>query len=259
MILVIGDAFTDTYHLGKVRGLSAEAPIPIIDILEIKSFAGGAGNVAANIQALGVRVSYLAARRNIPVKNRLMAGDLQLARWDERDWCEPVHLGEIKDLLGFEAIVIADYAKGSVTPELINTLKIAGLRVPLFVDTKRDPAPWLGEGVDVTLFPNLSEYTRFKASYDWFPKVVLKQSESGIAWMDSGKVILSRPSYARKVVSVNGAGDTVLAAFVAASLDGQPIPDCLEFASLAAAVVVEKPFTATASMAEIESLRACLV
>jgi D-beta-D-heptose 7-phosphate kinase/D-beta-D-heptose 1-phosphate adenosyltransferase len=254
MVLVLGDAFIDTYHLGKVRGLSAEAPIPILDIVEQNSFAGGAGNVAANLQALGVRCRTLSGR-NTTVKNRLMAGDLQLARWDERDWCEPISTEEITD--AYEAIVVADYAKGSITPNVISYLKTLGL--PLFVDTKRDPASWLAPGVDVTLLPNLSEYTRFKASYDWFPKVVLKQSECGIAWMDSGKVILSRPSYARKVVSVNGAGDTVLAAFVAASLDGQPIPDCLEFASLAAAVVCEKPFTATASMAEIESLRTCLV
>ena len=252
MILVLGDVFVDSYHLGKVRGLSAEAPIPIVDVVTVDHFPGGAGNVAKNLKSLGVRNRFISGT-NIPRKNRLMVGDLQLARWDERDWCNPIRTEEIGP--DNEAIVVADYGKGSITPNVISFLKTLGL--PLFVDTKRDPAPWLAPGVDVTLFPNLSEYTRFKASYDWFPKVVLKQSEQGIAWMEYGKPIISRPSYARKVVSVNGAGDTVLAAFLAASLDGQPIPDCLEFASLAAAVVVEKPFTATASMAEIESLRAC--
>ena len=78
MILILGDAFVDVYHLGKVRGLSAEAPIPVVDVTEVKRFAGGAGNVRKNLEVLGVATSFIAGL-NIPRKNRLMAGDFQLA------------------------------------------------------------------------------------------------------------------------------------------------------------------------------------
>ena len=189
---------------------------------------------------------------NQPIKNRLIVGDQQLARWDENDYCEPTTLDERAVRLHgtSEPMVISDYGKGSITPELVYLLSSLGL--PLFVDTKSDPLPWLGAR-DITLFPNLSEYHRYQASYDWFPKVLLKRSEEGLAWLEYGRVSVSRPALAQKVVSVNGAGDTVLAAWVYAQTQGMDLVPSMEFANTAAAVVVEKPFTSVVTLEEISA------
>src|SRR6185503_58644 len=54
-IVVWGDLMVDRYLWGRVDRISPEAPVPVVEI-ERESFAlGGAGNVAANLAALGAR------------------------------------------------------------------------------------------------------------------------------------------------------------------------------------------------------------
>src|SRR3972149_2785681 len=52
-VLVVGDAMLDEYLLGRVRRVSPEAPIPVVEIGEKRVTAGGAANVARNPVALG--------------------------------------------------------------------------------------------------------------------------------------------------------------------------------------------------------------
>src|SRR5471032_3223914 len=54
-ILVIGDVMLDRYIWGDATRISPEAPVPVIDISRETWTAGGAGNVALNIAALGAR------------------------------------------------------------------------------------------------------------------------------------------------------------------------------------------------------------
>jgi bifunctional ADP-heptose synthase (sugar kinase/adenylyltransferase) len=254
MILALGDNFFDKYLLGKVRGMSAEAPIPILDLEKELIFPGGVGNVVQNLQSLEVDCQPIYPSENIPIKNRLMVGDLQVARWDENDYCSPILPSDVSLLGGEEvdAIIVSDYGKGAISPELIEFL--VAWEKPLFVDTKKNPLPWFG-ATDLTLFPNLSEYQRFKEIYDWFLQVLLKQGKDGMSWVEYGRVVLSSPSLVERVVSVNGAGDTVLAAFVLASsvypFSTFTLPEKLQFCNAAAAVVCEKPFTSSVTMEEI--------
>jgi len=252
-ILVLGDAFVDQYFIGTIRGMSAEAPVPIVDVIDTKEFPGGAWNVQDNLKALKVKaVAPLAGPGNIPIKNRLVTeSNLQLARWDERDYCSPIRVKDIIPYLpGLEAVVVSDYRKGSITEDIEEFL--LALELPLFVDTKSDPLPWFQGGDYVTLFPNTSEYMRYRSSYDWFPKVLLKRGPEGLAWLEYGRGIITRPSLAKEVVSVNGAGDTVLAAFVKAWLeDRNNLIGNIDFANMAAAVVVGKPYTSTVTVEEI--------
>ena len=54
-VLVLGDLMLDRYLWGRVDRISPEAPVPVVEI-EKETFAlGGAGNVAANLRALGAR------------------------------------------------------------------------------------------------------------------------------------------------------------------------------------------------------------
>ena len=55
-IAVVGDLMLDRYLWGTASRLSPEAAVPIVDFVEQSDCLGGAGNVAANLAALGARV-----------------------------------------------------------------------------------------------------------------------------------------------------------------------------------------------------------
>src|SRR4051812_7147028 len=54
-LIVVGDSGLDEYVFGRVRRISPEAPVPIVEVLEQKSDLrlGLATNVAQNITSLG--------------------------------------------------------------------------------------------------------------------------------------------------------------------------------------------------------------
>src|SRR5205085_12025999 len=53
---VLGDLMLDRYLWGTASRLSPEAAVPVVDFVEQSEGLGGAGNVAANLAALGARV-----------------------------------------------------------------------------------------------------------------------------------------------------------------------------------------------------------
>ena len=55
-IAVLGDLMLDRYLLGTAARLSPEAPVPVVDFIDQTNCLGGAGNVAANLAALGASV-----------------------------------------------------------------------------------------------------------------------------------------------------------------------------------------------------------
>src|SRR5215813_5367926 len=52
-IAVLGDCMLDRYLWGRVDRISPEAPVPVVDVERETFSLGGAGNVAANLCALG--------------------------------------------------------------------------------------------------------------------------------------------------------------------------------------------------------------
>ena len=58
-VLVIGDAMLDVYMDGSAERICREAPVPIVDIREVKAVPGGAANTAANLAQLGATVHYI--------------------------------------------------------------------------------------------------------------------------------------------------------------------------------------------------------
>jgi len=55
-IAVAGDFMLDRYVWGAATRLSPEAPVPVVDFVNDSQVLGGAGNVAANLAALGATV-----------------------------------------------------------------------------------------------------------------------------------------------------------------------------------------------------------
>jgi D-beta-D-heptose 7-phosphate kinase/D-beta-D-heptose 1-phosphate adenosyltransferase len=262
-VLVIGDAMMDYYYFGTTTRISPEAPIPVVKITEVKAFEGGAGNVVNNLQALGADVRLVSGGQNrnsiipCPAKNRLMVGEIQLARWDENDSLPPINIEFLNEQTCRwtpDAIVVSDYGKGSVDRAVINWLEDKR-HIPTFIDTKRNPDDF--GYFEQTFFPNQVEYTQYKEEYTQRSNVIYKKGAQGVERLRFGKVIESFRAYAKQVVSVCGAGDSILASYVYYNCPPGH-PDALFRASIAAAVVVEKPWTATASVAEIEERIKCL-
>ena len=54
-IIVVGDIMLDHFIKGSVSRISPEAPVPVVDVKKEFFVAGGAGNVAVNLAALGAK------------------------------------------------------------------------------------------------------------------------------------------------------------------------------------------------------------
>jgi len=182
----------DSYTTGKVKRISPEAPIPVMEVLHQNSRPGGAGNVALNLKALGAEVCVLGRigrdnageelKKNLtgasiisdlllvesdyptPVKNRLIAEGQQLLRMD-LETIQPISPGYEKNIIqqlpkflnDIDVIALSDYGKGFLTPKLIAAILAFAKekKIATVVDPKGvDFSKYRGATV---LKPNLSE------------------------------------------------------------------------------------------------------
>ena len=253
-IFLVGEQMIDRYLEGAVERMSPEAPIPIVKITRQFDITGGAGNVQQNLLTLGADVCFNYQRDPGlgPIKNRLMAQGQMLARWDVESQltAEP-----IKAWPDCAALVISDYAKGMFNIKFIDLLaSLCPLTTPVFVDTKQSPNLYEAfHSHNVFFFPNQHEYDKATSQYNLWRRVILKQGAGGMQILEFGLPIARQPAVAASdVQSVVGAGDTVLAAFAIAYLQQKLLPECLLFAAKAATIAIQKPYTATASLWEVE-------
>jgi D-beta-D-heptose 7-phosphate kinase/D-beta-D-heptose 1-phosphate adenosyltransferase len=194
-VLVLGDVMLDRYVAGEVGRISPEAPIQILRARRRWAVPGGAGNVAANIAALGARAILVSAvgdddvadeleralaanpriqtrlirapGRPTTVKTRFTSGGHHLLRLDEEDSDAIAAAVETKVLDAFaaalgdaQAVIVSDYGKGVLTDTVlaraIALARDAG--VPVVADPKRlDFSAYRGVTV---LTPNADEATR---------------------------------------------------------------------------------------------------
>src|SRR6266849_6611141 len=75
---VLGDLMLDRYLWGTASRLSPEAAVPVVDFAEQSECLGGAGNVAANIAALGAKVEAFGVMGNDEA-GRALRGRLRAA------------------------------------------------------------------------------------------------------------------------------------------------------------------------------------
>jgi D-beta-D-heptose 7-phosphate kinase/D-beta-D-heptose 1-phosphate adenosyltransferase len=148
-IAVLGDCMVDRYLWGRVERISPEAPVPVVEVERESDRLGGAGNVAANLralgaspvlfgavgddadgeglrrgfEALGVDVAGLVVDRSRPttVKTRIVAHAQQVVRADREsradldgDALARLLEGLVRALPGCDGLVVSDYGKGVV-------------------------------------------------------------------------------------------------------------------------------------------------
>jgi D-beta-D-heptose 7-phosphate kinase/D-beta-D-heptose 1-phosphate adenosyltransferase len=159
-VLVLGDLMVDQYIWGKVKRISPEAPVPVVEVTREDLLLGGAANVAHNIQSLGGKVFIAGTigsddtgkmlinkltekglntdgiiidnERPTTVKTRVIAHSQQVVRFDKEvksnisKSTSSLLLEYVESCLPhIKGIIISDYCKGLITKSLVK--KIAEL------------------------------------------------------------------------------------------------------------------------------------
>ncbi len=240
-IVVIGDGIWDEYIFGRVERLCPEGPVPVFIPEREEQRKGGAMNVTEQLRALGVDATGFHGYP-LSVKRRYMVGQHLMLRVDLDQQSKLSQESAIKVLgekiLGerkIDAIVLSDYAKGTLTPELCQyAIRFANDNgIPVVVDPKG--TDWSKyEGAD-WLCPNQSELHAARG-HSWPGSMLVKRGERGL--LVSGLLDVELPAQAKRVFDVTGAGDTVTAVFAAAlAVKAEPVEAAM-LANLAAGYVV---------------------
>lgn len=211
--------------------------------------------------------------RKTSKKSRLIASNQQIIRYDKES-LENINKNSEKEILdylrneiySFDIILLSDYGKGVLTTTLSEEIILISNKnnKKVLVDPKgSDYSKYKGAYL---LTPNkkeasLATNTEIKDEQSLFKAIkklkdecnltisLITLSEDGIAIYDDNLRI--KPTVAREVYDVTGAGDTVLASIGFTLACEYDIDKCISFANLAAGVVVGKLGSATANLNEI--------
>jgi D-beta-D-heptose 7-phosphate kinase/D-beta-D-heptose 1-phosphate adenosyltransferase len=162
-------------------------------------------------------------------------------------------------------VVVSDYGKGGLSnvPQIIS---LANQRaIPVVVDPKGTDFSDYREATIVT--PNTSEFVQSvgdcptteefnKKAYSLIEKLSLQgllvtRGPDGMTLFVQDGTFVNQPSNAKQVYDVSGAGDTVVAAIAVFLGCGMSWSEILEYANIAAGIVVGKFGTATVTLPEI--------
>lgn len=300
-IMVLGDIMLDHYIWGRVERISPEAPVPVLDVKKEEYRLGGAANVALNIKSLGAEVCLVGVYgdddhgvlledtlksngigtqglvqvkgRISTLKTRISNHIQQIVRVDHEQ-CDPVDEAVTEALKAkvldqidsCDALIIEDYDKGVMTPQLIRLcVELAGRGVIVAVDPKKRHFMDYG---GVTIFkPNFKEFEEglnrkfqdipsFLEAAQAFRKeqeirylVVTKGAEGMYLFDDEDTHHFE--ARAREVFDVSGAGDTVITVLTLAHACGLDMVTATAWARSAASVVCGKLGTSTLTEKEL--------
>ena len=254
-VLVIGDECRDVFVTGKVTRLSPEAPIPVLNPTEVKENPGMAGNVNANLKAMGYDPILISNMQPIHdrsadyetteiVKTRYVDDQTGyiLLRVDENDSVDKTYTEELLNkklqspLDSFDLVIVADYNKGFLTEELMQYI-FENSRCS-FLDTKREIGEWAESVTYIKINAkefNSYNHKAFLESRDMLQKVVITEGGGGCRingeWRYVNKV---------NVKDVSGAGDTFMAALATSFATNGDIFKSMEEANSAARTVVQQ-------------------
>lgn len=187
-VLVLGDIMLDRYWMGETSRISPEAPVPVVKVGEIDERAGGAGNVAINIAALGANASVIgltgkddAANSLINLmtqagvashfsqdtnhatvtKLRVLSRNQQLIRLDFEDGFPEFDNTKLIEMFSKQinqagAVILSDYGKGTLQDCQSFIKQATSHQIPVLVDPKgSDFSKYQGATI---ITPNLSEF-----------------------------------------------------------------------------------------------------
>jgi D-beta-D-heptose 7-phosphate kinase/D-beta-D-heptose 1-phosphate adenosyltransferase len=187
-VLVVGDLMLDRYWHGATSRISPEAPVPIVHVNFDEQRAGGAGNVALNIAALGTNVALLGFTGEdeaaISLKNlldqagvaclfqvayglptitklRVLSRNQQLIRLDFEGGFHQIEPSLLlqqfqTELPQSQVVVLSDYGKGTLSQVQAFIRLARELNKPVLVDPKGNDFSIYKQATLIT--PNFSEF-----------------------------------------------------------------------------------------------------
>jgi D-beta-D-heptose 7-phosphate kinase/D-beta-D-heptose 1-phosphate adenosyltransferase len=238
-VLVIGDIVMDHFIWGKVRRISPEAPVPVVEVNSESLMLGGAANVVNNIHSLGGKVLVCGVigkddmgknivhelrlkgipsdgviveeNRPTSVKTRVIAHSQQVVRFD-REKKDKIHLDTMKLIIDYtkgkissvDTVVISDYAKGIISEELveevINIAKRKGK--PVAVDPKVSHFDYYKYATIVT--PNNDEASQASGVDIESDSSLLRAGEVLLNKLGSDAVLITRGEHGMSLFENNG-------------------------------------------------------
>ena len=246
-----------------------------VDVISVIGDDNVANELKSLLEKIKISTSNLIVENNRKTskKSRLIASQQKVLRYDMEsidDINEESHKEIIsnleKNIKKYSSIILSDYGKGVLTTKLTqDIINIANKNsVKVLVDPKgKDYSKYKGsytltpnkkEAQEATNIDIKDENSLINALKDLKEKCDLEVSlitlsEQGIAIFDENLTI--KPTVAREVYDVTGAGDTVIASIAFALGNDLNINEAVSFANLAAGVVVGKLGSATTTLDEI--------
>ncbi|MHB8487204.1 MAG: bifunctional heptose 7-phosphate kinase/heptose 1-phosphate adenyltransferase [Candidatus Acidiferrales bacterium] len=306
-IVVLGDFVVDEYVTGEISRVSREAPVLILRHKQTEIIPGGGANAANNLADLGAKVFPVGAvgddaagdalieyfrRKQVDASGIVRARGWTtttktryLARWTHTSRQQVLRVDREPEtelppriaaqilrksrvrIAKSDAVIVSDYGAGSVTPQLLKSLrpKIATLDsryrlldyrgVKLTAATPNEPeleALYHSKiGSDRRTLELFGQRTLRALNLD---ALLVTRGKDGMVLFERAK-----PPYEIRVygsddaVDVTGAGDTVIAVFTLALAAGASFVEAAHLANYAGGIVVMKRGTATVTRAELES------
>jgi D-beta-D-heptose 7-phosphate kinase/D-beta-D-heptose 1-phosphate adenosyltransferase len=129
--------------------------VPVFKYSHKEEIGGMARNVKANLENLGCEVSYLCGDTSVKTRLIDLRSKQHIVRIDNDQMSPPITFNtEIPSV--YDAVVISDYNKGTVSYETVRNI-IQTFKGPVFIDTKKtDLAQFEGAWVKV----NELEYSK---------------------------------------------------------------------------------------------------
>ena len=247
----------------------------VVDVISVIGNDSVANELKSLLEKIDVPTSNLVVENNRKTskKSRLIASQQQVLRYDMEsidDINENSHKQIIqtleKNIDKYSSIILSDYGKGVLTTNLTKEIiKIANKNnIKVLVDPKgKDYSKYKGSytltpnkkeameatNIDIKDESSLIEALKSLKTQCELEVSLITLSEQGIAIFDDELTI--KPTVAREVYDVTGAGDTVIASIAFALGNDLDIKDAIYFANLAAGVVVGKIGSATTTLDEI--------
>lgn len=304
VVWVVGDIMLDEYAIGDVERISPEAPVPVVRVRNVEYRLGGAANVARQVAALGARVSLAGlvgqdfagnhilklceasgidarairqlADGQTSRKLRALARNQQLVRldWEDTTPCSVATVLSMIECLKAgdtpDVIILSDYAKGLLTPELIDGVAGAAASVSarVVVDPKRaDFHTYRGASI---MTPNLHELEIASGQYfdpddtesiaasaqslaldAGVEALVVTRGERGMIVVPAREPYLSIPARGRALFDTTGAGDTVVAVIATSLAAGATLIEAAQIANAAAGIAVGRIGTTSVAPSDI--------
>jgi bifunctional ADP-heptose synthase (sugar kinase/adenylyltransferase) len=237
-ILVIGEKCIDRFMYCDVSRFSPEAPVPVLNPMEIVENDGMAGNVVRNILAMKsdslvthwYQDEIITKTRFVEKKSnhmflRLDEGETNISKADLSD-------ERLLELNNFDIVVVSDYHKGFMNDnDLVN----------------------IGRNSKISILDSKRKLTKEIVSSFTFVKLNEKESLQNSELLECNNILITLGSKGTKfndevypspnpqeTIDVSGAGDTFTSSFILKYIETGDIKSSIIWANEMASIVVSK-------------------